>query len=266
MSDKDIWAVLPVKTFGDAKQRLGGACTPALRAALARAMVEDVLAALAGARDLSGFVVVTVDPDAMALAERHGGRVITTAACAGQTAAIRGTAALLAAEGRGGMLTIPGDVPGILPSEIDRLIALHEPAPSFTIVPAHDRRGSNAIVVSPPDAVPLSFGNDSFQPHLLTARAMGLAPRIVELPGIGLDIDNPLDLEAFLAQPGSGRARAYLMGDAPEVPRGAQPRRTWSGDLWSHPWRGAIRPSPSRRLPGDQAADISSAPTGGMER
>ena len=37
-------------------------------------------------------------------------------------------------------------------------------APSFTIVPAHDDLGSNTIVCSPPDAVPLRFGEDSFYP------------------------------------------------------------------------------------------------------
>ncbi len=68
--------------------------------------------------------------------------------------------------------------------------------------------GSNAILMSPPDAVPLRFGDDSFRPHLAAARAAGIEPTIVHLPGIALDIDNPADLAHF-SQVGS-RTRAGL--------------------------------------------------------
>ena len=71
-------------------------------------------------------------------------------------------------------------------------------APAFTIVPAHDDLGSNTIVCSPPDAVPLRFGEDSFYPHLDAARAQGIEPLVVRHPGIGMDIDNPVDLVTFL--------------------------------------------------------------------
>ena len=71
-------------------------------------------------------------------------------------------------------------------------------ARAFTIVPAHDDLGSNTIVCSPPDAVPLRFGEDSFFPHLDAARAQGIEPRVVRHPGIGMDIDNPIDLVTFL--------------------------------------------------------------------
>ena len=106
------------------------------------------------------------------------------------------------------MLTLPGDIPLVTPAEIGRLIAAHRPAPSFTIAPSHDEQGSNAILLSPPDAVPLRFGEDSFFPHLAAAEARGIAPTIVHLPGIAFDIDNPADLAHF-AQLGS-RTRAGL--------------------------------------------------------
>jgi len=77
-------------------------------------------------------------------------------------------------------------------------LAAHQPAPAFTIVPAHDDLGSNTIICSPPDAVPLRFGEDSFYPHLDAARGRGIEPLVVRQPGIGMDIDNPVDLVAFL--------------------------------------------------------------------
>jgi 2-phospho-L-lactate/phosphoenolpyruvate guanylyltransferase len=96
------------------------------------------------------------------------------------------------------MMTMPGDIPRLSPAEIAATLAAHRAAPAFTIVPAHDDLGSNTIICSPPDAVPLRFGEDSFYPHLDAARAHGIDPLIVRQPGIGMDIDNPVDLVTFL--------------------------------------------------------------------
>ena len=82
------------------------------------------------------------------------------------------------------------------------------PAPAFTIVPAHDELGSNTIICSPPDAVPLRFGENSFYPHLDAARARGIEPLIVRHEGIGMDIDHPVDIAAFLRMQPSRRTRA----------------------------------------------------------
>jgi 2-phospho-L-lactate guanylyltransferase len=80
----------------------------------------------------------------------------------------------------------------------------------MTIVPSRDERGSNCIACSPPDVLPFRFGDDSFHPHLAAGRRLGLEPQICPLPGLGLDIDTPEDLEAFLARPAKTRAHAYL--------------------------------------------------------
>jgi 2-phospho-L-lactate guanylyltransferase len=204
----DIWAVVPVKDTGDAKQRLAPAMPPELRQALALAMLEDVLAALAEAVGLAGGVLVTTDAAASALAARYGFSTMSDGAADGHTGAVTAAARRLAADGRAGMLTVPGDIPLVTAAEVGRLVAAHRPAPSFTIAPSHDEKGSNAILMSPPDAVPLRFGDDSFFPHLAAARARGIAPTVLHLPGIALDIDNPADLAHF-ADLGS-RTRAGL--------------------------------------------------------
>ncbi|HXW27640.1 MAG TPA: 2-phospho-L-lactate guanylyltransferase [Xanthobacteraceae bacterium] len=206
----DIWAVVPVKGGADAKQRLGDAVAPELRRRLALAMAEDVLATLATAPGLRGMIVVTADPAARALAGRYGARVLADGAEAGQTGAVAAAARLLARERRAAMLTIPGDVPLIAGDEVACLIAAHDRVPDFVIAPAHDERGSNAVLCAPPDAVPLSFGDDSFLPHLEAARRAGIAPKVLRLPGIALDIDRPRDLDAFLKIPSATRARALL--------------------------------------------------------
>ncbi|MEJ0018593.1 MAG: hypothetical protein WDN25_18940 [Acetobacteraceae bacterium] len=87
-------------------------------------------------------------------------------------------------------------------AEVASVLEARAAAPSVTIVPAHDRRGSNAVLCSPPLVMPLRFGDDSFVPHLAAARALGIEPTVVELPGIALDIDQPEDVRALLdAQP-----------------------------------------------------------------
>ena len=55
------------------------------------------------------------------------------------------------------------------------------------------------MLCAPPLAVPLRFGDDSYFPHLIAARRQGIEPVIVRMPGIGLDMDHPADLRAFLA-------------------------------------------------------------------
>ena len=174
---------------------------------LATTMLEDVLDAVSAVKALAGVLVVTVDPAAGSLASRYGARIVTEGARDGHTGAVTAAARLLVREGRTGMMTMPGDIPRLMSAEIAATLAAHGPAPAFTIVPAHDDLGSNTIICSPPDAVPLRFGEDSFYPHLDAARARGIDPLIIRQPGIGIDIDNPVDLVTFLRMPPPVRTR-----------------------------------------------------------
>jgi 2-phospho-L-lactate/phosphoenolpyruvate guanylyltransferase len=207
-----IWAVVPVKELAGAKQRLSSCLSPEERRALATVMLEDVLAAVSAVRELVGILVVTVDPVATSLAGRYSARIVTEGARDGHTGAVTATAGLLAREGQAGMMTMPGDIPRLSSAEVAATLAAHRAAPAFTIVPAHDDLGSNTIVCSPPDAVPLRFGEDSFYPHLDASRKRGIDPLVVRHPGIGVDIDNPVDLVAFLrmSPPLPTRAFAFL--------------------------------------------------------
>ncbi|MGH7095853.1 MAG: 2-phospho-L-lactate guanylyltransferase [Stellaceae bacterium] len=224
---RGIWAVMPIKNTAAAKQRLAVAAPPGFRQAFALAMAEDVLSALAAARGLAGIIVVTVDPAAAALAARYGAICRNDGALDGHTGAVTAAARRLAAESRGGMLTVPGDIPLVTAAEIDAVLAAHDAAPAFTIVPAHDELGSNAILMSPPGAVPLHFGENSYLPHLAAAEAQGIRPAIVRLPGIGFDIDNPVDL-ANLARLGS-RTRAGLLLAEHFTPAGECGEVAWQG-------------------------------------
>ena len=215
----DIWAVVPIKEIVDAKQRLRHALSAELRQKLALAMAEDVLTALSGV-DLAGIAVVTTDPAIIDLACRYSARLITDAQ-QGETAAVNSAARTLALESQAGILVVPADVPLITVQEIQALLDLHRNSPDFIIVPAHDELGSNAVLCSPPNAVSLEFGNDSFARHLVAARRRGVAPKVARLPGIGLDIDHPRDLAKFMQTP--SRTRSYsMLKDA-----GVSARESW---------------------------------------
>ena len=208
-----IWAVVPVKDTSNAKQRLAAALPQAQRSALALAMLEDVLEALAGARGLAGITIVTIDPAARELAQRYGTQISTEHATEGHTGAVMGAARSLAARGDA-MLTIPGDVPLVTAAEIEQVIGAHRRGHRFVIVPARDELGSNTILAAPADAVPLRFGDNSFFPHLAAAEARGIAPTIVHLPGIAFDIDNPRDLAHFALLASRTRAGRLLAENA----------------------------------------------------
>lgn len=206
----NIWAVIPVKETAGAKQRLADAVPAHLREELVLTMLEDVLTAVSCASGIAGLALVTLDPRATEVGRRYGARILTAGASSGHTGAVAAAARLLAAESVGGMLQLPGDVPLATADEISHVVSMHRTGPSFTIVPSHDEFGSNTVVVSPPTAVPLTFGDDSFFPHLQTAKRCGIEPTIVRLPGIGRDVDNADDLRAFAGLRSATLTQAFL--------------------------------------------------------
>ena len=195
------WAILPVKEMAGAKQRLAPLLSPEERIALMQVMLRDVLTALSAAPGLAGIAVVTLDPWVQALAQEHGARIITEGAREGHTGAVTSAAAVLQADGVASILTLPGDIPAAIPMEIEALIAAANASPAFIIAPAHDEQGSNAILMSPPNAVKLRCGEDSYFPHLAASRAAGIVPHILRLPGIAMDIDHPADIARFASIP-----------------------------------------------------------------
>jgi 2-phospho-L-lactate guanylyltransferase len=208
-------AVLPVKSFARAKQRLGEAVGSEDREQLAAAMVGDVLAALTAVAEIDEVVVVTAEPLAAQAAEKAGAAVVEDPDEAGQSAAAgRGIDAALA-RGADRALLVPGDCPAIDPAELARLLARRPQDPSVVIVPDRHGSGTNALLITPPDALAPSFGAGSFARHAALARAAGATVKVCDLPSLGLDVDTPGDLGALRsaldARPaGAARTRAVL--------------------------------------------------------
>ena len=211
------WAIVPVKALGEAKQRLAGVLPPEARRQLMLVMLKDVLATLHQVERLGPVLVVTPDAQAASLALSCGARVLreargqghTTAAMAGLAyacnhgAAARRDAACRRAMrhlGRGHASARSG---GRWP--LTR---------AWCWCPSRDGDGTNAVLAVPPDVFPLSFGPGSFARHLAAAEATGLDCRVVELAGLGMDIDEPRDLLDLMARKRHDPSYAFLWSES----------------------------------------------------
>jgi 2-phospho-L-lactate guanylyltransferase len=204
-------AILPVKSFGAAKQRLGPALGAGSRQALAQAMFSDVLASLRRVPGIDSVVVVTADRVAEAAARGERVRVLEDTEQRGQSAAALIGIRHALAGGFDRALLVPGDTPLLDPGEVSALLAAGDPV---GIVPDRHGTGTNALVLEPPDAIEPSFGPGSRRRHEAAARAAGLPHTVHEVPTLMLDVDTGEDLAALEA------ALAGRRGQAPST-RGA---------------------------------------------
>ncbi len=190
-------AILPVKSFARAKQRLGESVADPLRLELARAMVADVLLALAQTESIERTIVVTREESVAESAAELGALVIDDHAEEGQSAAARLGIERALADGFERVLCVPGDCPALDPAELDALLGSPAPAPAVTIVPDRHGSGTNGLLLAPPDAIAPSFGPDSRERHERLARDAGIDPRVERLSSLLLDIDTGADLAAL---------------------------------------------------------------------
>jgi 2-phospho-L-lactate guanylyltransferase len=202
-------AILPVKRFSNAKQRLGASVADPLRAELVRAMVGDVLGALRECASIECTIVVTNEPTVAATAGREGAIVVPDTAEDGQSAAVVLGVERAHAEGLERVLCIPGDCPALAPEELDSLLgATAAGQPAVVIVPDRHGTGTNGLLLTLPAAIFPSFGADSCARHRQLARAAGAACRVERHPSLLLDIDTGEDLAALRERLAGERVRA----------------------------------------------------------
>src|SRR3954451_2836874 len=188
-------AIVPIKSFSAAKQRLADVLAAGSRRSLVQAMFSDVLASLRRCDRLDGIVVVTGDPLADSIARVDRVTVLSDDAAAGQSAATEIGIAHALANGFERVLLVPGDTPLLDPAEIDPLLDRTErDGIDVAIVPDRHGTGTNALVLTPPDAMPPSFGEGSFERHVAAAREAGRSFRAESVSSLAPDVDTPDDL------------------------------------------------------------------------
>jgi len=207
-------AVLPVKRFARAKQRLGESVADPLRLELARAMVNDVLLALAQTEAIERTILVTRERSVAMAAREQGAIVLEDEAEAGQSAAASLGEPARHAEGMQRVLCVPGDCPALDPAELQALLSADaadrsgEGEGEVVIVPDRHGTGTNGLLLTPPDVIAPGFGPGSCERHRALALAAGIACRVERPPSLLLDIDTGADLAALRQRLAGHSARA----------------------------------------------------------
>jgi 2-phospho-L-lactate/phosphoenolpyruvate guanylyltransferase len=208
-------AIVPVKRFHEAKQRLAPGVDEEGRAALAAAMLEDVLEAIAAARTIERTIVVSGDPVAQEIAASASAEVVPDPSDEGHVEAALAGIARAEAEGAECVVLLPGDCPLLDPRELDRALT-GVPERYVAIVPDRHGEGTNALVLTPPSAIRPAFGEGSRARHVAAAREAGIPFAVEELSSLALDLDTPADLIALTREVegsrGSARRTARALG------------------------------------------------------
>ncbi len=206
MTAYGTWAAVPVKSLGRAKQRLAPVLSPGQRRRLVLAMLHDVLDVLARTPGLAGVLVVSPDPDVLALAAVCGAARLVQAGDVGLPESADAAARAAATYGADCIMVVPADLPLACPADFLAMLAGPAPGcvPGCVIAPSTDGSGSNCVRLPLPAAIGFQFGPGSFRKHVDAARAAGLATRVVHRAGLALDIDDSGDLACLRsASPGA---------------------------------------------------------------
>jgi 2-phospho-L-lactate guanylyltransferase len=197
-------AIIPVKRFGAAKQRLLEALDPPGRAALVKAMLTDVLAAAGASSEIERVIVVTGEGRAERVALAAAQRMTTPLEVFrdphdnGHPEAA--TLGIIRAKALGAECAalLPGDCPLLDAAELDAALGRMRPG-CVIVVPDRHGTGTNALLLSPADAIAPGFGPGSRERHTERAERRRLEVAVERLESLALDLDTPDDLVALEA-------------------------------------------------------------------
>jgi 2-phospho-L-lactate/phosphoenolpyruvate guanylyltransferase len=203
-----IFALLPVKSPHNAKQRLDGFLSADQREKLARILYRQTLRALCQAEGIDQVVVVTNDSDVAEHARSSGTLVFEENEQVSHSVSADAACLRAIKFGATTVLLVPIDVPLVTPSDFSRLAAAARPG--LIVVPSADGTGTNAMARTPPDVIESRFGPGSCRAHLDQARLKNVPAEILRLPGLMFDVDTPEDVADLLASSHPGDVTAFL--------------------------------------------------------
>lgn len=189
-----LWAIVPVKPLRRGKSRLADVLSGEQRAALNKKLLIHTLDIITQVPSLEQVLVVSRDPEALALARFHGARTVLEDGTPHLNLAITRATVVAQMYNAMGVLVLPADLPQITPDDVNVMVEAAGVAPSVVIAPDHRRMGTNALLVKPPGLLTYEFGENSFNLHVAQSRKHGVEPKIVDLPSLAHDVDLPEDL------------------------------------------------------------------------
>ena len=204
-----IFAILPVKSPQNAKQRLKGFLAVEQREALARILYRQTLAALCQAEGIDQVVVATSDVEVAEYARSSGAIVFEENEQVSHSVSADAACLRAMEMGASTVLLVPIDVPTVTPADFTQLAAAAS-RPGLIVVPSSDGTGTNALARTPPDCIQSRFGPGSFRAHLDQALSKGVPADVLRLPGLMFDIDTPEDVAELLASAHECEASSFL--------------------------------------------------------
>jgi len=191
------FVIIPVKRLDNAKSRLSSLLTDDERKQFCLKMLEDVLGTVKSTKRAHETVVVSKDPlvseitkifDVAYLKERKRGLNKTVSEAVNWCVKREATS----------VLVLPADVPLVVPTDLNRIFTLGEEA-SMVISTSRNGKGTNALLLTPPNVSPTFYGPRSFQRHIKEASKLKISFRRYRSPRIALDIDTVEDLTYFVS-------------------------------------------------------------------
>ena len=225
-------AIIPVKRFSHANQRLLSELDPRARALVAGSMLTDVIAAVGACEPVERIIVVSGEGRAERIA-LDGSKRFRTPLEVLQDPVDKGhseaaTLGIVRAKSLGAscVALLPGDCPLLDPAELAAALRAH-PGAGVGVIPDRHGSGTNGLILAPADAIRPAFGPDSRRIHLERAEARGLDGTLLELGSMGLDLDTPDDLVRMRATLAEDPERAPETAEALlRIDAGPQARRT----------------------------------------
>lgn len=198
-----LWTIIPVKPLRHAKSRLSPALQPKERYELAQAMLRHVLSVSTAIAQISGVLVISRDPKALAIAREFGAKTLQEGALSNLNPALLRATLVVQSWRADGVLILPADLPFVNGEDIRAMIAR---AGERSLVIATDRGcdGTNALLLRPPGAIEYQYGGGSFARHIRLAEAAGLDISVYHSERMALDIDVPADLRDYHQRLASG--------------------------------------------------------------
>jgi 2-phospho-L-lactate guanylyltransferase len=223
-----LHTVVPVRAAADGKSRLGLVLDAEERETLVVGMLVHTLEVLAKWPASRASMVATDDARIAVIARRaqRGVRVTGASGRAGLNAALLAGRQAARMDGATAVLFLPADLPllsvdalqGLL-AAADAAIAAGKGRPVVVVAPSDARNGTNALLLSPVDAIEPAFGENSLEAHVRLTAAADASLQLYVDPVLGFDLDTPddllrLDLERLLELQRLGETALSVAGAA----------------------------------------------------
>ena len=193
-----IAAIIPVKTFSNAKTRLE--LPVEQKENICKLMLEEILQTTSISPQIDKTIIVTKEKKAIEIGKKFNVITIIDEKEESVNSAVALADKYLSENGYDASIVFPQDIPYIKTQDIDFMLN-YKTHPNFAIVvPSRRFDGTNALVRMPIDLMETHYDEDSYKIHMNTAKEHTLNVALIFVKRIMLDVDNAEDLEYLLEQ------------------------------------------------------------------